>query len=239
RLGVYSSATHLAWFDAVNAYAYGPSSGPMVATELVAAAGMPRGGGVAIPFSQAQFDVVAEWFARGLPRLEETLPQDPPPMTCEPSASIEVAQHVAAMKTAGWRALNATSMMAMFGCGAQTDPKLCLQAAPLGVEQPYGGGWDLPGRGQLRVLADVTYRSSFWTRSSPDGRFIGHGAQHVPGSYVIDLQRGGAPVPVNAAYDPNWFRDNSGFVFQGGPQGRNTCAQSVLTSNPAQVTMTE
>jgi hypothetical protein len=141
------------------------------------------------------------------------------------------------MKTQGWRAVNTASMMAMHGCGAATDPKLCLTGYPLGVDQTYGTGWDLPTTGKLRVLADVTYRSSYWTRSSPDGRFISHGVANVSGSYVIDLQRGGMLVPINSTYDPNWFPDNGGFVFQGGP--RNVCAQSVLTSNPASITMNE
>jgi hypothetical protein len=237
KLGIYSSAVHLPWFEFTAARGHGAIDGPKVLAELVTAAAMPRTASSAVALTQPQFDVVAEWFARGLPRLEETLPPDPPPSACQPAVSIEVGTHVTAMKTAGWRALNQTSMMAMFGCGAATDPKLCLQTVPLGSAQPYGTGWDVPGRGKLRILADVTYASSFWTRSSPDGRFIGHGVQSVAGSYVIDLQRGGMLVPVNAAYDPNWFPDNSGFVFQGGP--RNTCGQSVLTSNPAQVAMTE
>ncbi|HWU85800.1 MAG TPA: hypothetical protein VN253_00890 [Kofleriaceae bacterium] len=237
KLGIYASAAHLPWFDVAIDYGYGASTGAMLATELVKTAGMPRSGGAAVPLSQAQFDVVAEWFVRGLPMLEQTLPQDPPPQHCDPSVSAEVAAHVTAMKTQGWRALNKTAMMAMFGCGAATDPKLCLSTVPLGSVQPYGTGWDLPGRGKLRVLADETYRSSYWTRSSPDGRFMGHGVQNVPGSYIVDLQRGGALIPIDVAYDPNWFPDNSGFVFQGGP--RNTCGQSVLTSNPTSITMTE
>jgi hypothetical protein len=140
------------------------------------------------------------------------------------------------MATMGWRAVNKTNMLAMHNCGAATDPKDCLSAEALGVDQPYGAGWDLPGRGRLRVLHDADYASSYWTRSSPDGRFIAHGVQNVPGSYVIDLQRG-VRVPISATYDPNWFPDNSGFVFQGG--ARNVCGQSVLTSNPASISMTE
>jgi hypothetical protein len=89
----------------------------------------------------------------------------------------------------------------------------------------------------MRVLADNTYVSSYWTRSSPDGRFVAHGVSTVQGSYVIDLQRDGMLVPIDTAYDPAFFPDNSGFVFQGGP--RNTCPISVLTSNPASVTMLE
>jgi len=127
--------------------------------------------------------------------------------------------------------------MAMFGCGAATDPRQCLAAIPLASAQPYGTGWDVPGRGRARVLADVGYRSSYWTRSSPDGRFLAHGVENVPGSYVLDLQRGALQVPIAATYDPSWFPDNSGFVFQGGV--RNTCGESVLTSNPTSIKMTE
>src|SRR4029077_6020332 len=131
------------------------------------------------------------------------------------------AAHVAAMHTGGWRAVNSDNLMTMFDCGAATDPKQCLADKPIGSTEPYGMGWDVPMRGQLRVLKDVTYQSSYWTRSSPDGRFVAHGVANVTGSYVIDLQRD-ALVPIDTLYDPGFFPDNSGFVFQGGP--RNTCA---------------
>ena len=233
KLGVWSTATNLPWFEFLFWRAYG-DAGPDKLVELRKAAGMPKEG---IAMTQEQFDVVAEWYARGLPMLDETLPNDPPPQTCNTAVSADVAPHVAAMATQGWRAVNKTSMMAMHGCGAATDPKQCLTAVPLGGDQTYGVGWDLPGKGHLRVLADVDYESSFWTRSSPDGRFIAHGVKNVSGSYVLDLQRDAMRVPIATQYDPNWFPDNSGFVFQGG--SRNVCGQSVLTSNPASVTMTE
>lgn len=44
-------------------------------------------------------------------------------------------------------------------------------------------------------------------------------------------------MPIDALYDPAFFPDNSGFVFQGG--SRNTCAISVLTSNPTAISMNE
>ncbi|MBA3397722.1 MAG: hypothetical protein H0T89_34175 [Deltaproteobacteria bacterium] len=233
KLGIYSTATELPWFRFAFWRAYGADATTKLA-ELTQTAGMPKQG---TPFTQPQFDIVAEWFARGLPLLEETLPQDPPPQTCDAAISADVTAHVATMKTTGWRAVNASNLMAMHGCGAATTPGGCLAGVPLGADQPYGGGWDLPGRGTLRVLADVEYASSYWTRSSPDGRFIAHGVKDVPGSYVLDLQRGAMRVPISAVYDPNWFPDNSGFVFQGG--ARNVCGQSVLTSNPASITMGE
>jgi hypothetical protein len=60
--------------------------------------------------------------------------------------------------------------------------------------------------------------------------------RNVPGSYIYDLQRK-TTVTINAAYDPAWFPDNSGFMFQGGP--RNACGQAVLTANPLEITMSE
>ncbi|MBA2544475.1 MAG: hypothetical protein H0V17_32835 [Deltaproteobacteria bacterium] len=235
KLGVFSTATDLPWFRYTMEKAYGADAVAKQA-ELEEMVGMPRGG--SIPrFTQAEFDIVAEWFARGLPTLEQSLTEDPPPDECLPGISSAVAQHVDSQKTTGWRAVNATNLMAMHGCGSATDPRDCLGSVPLGSDQAFGSGWDVDGRGRLRLLADVTYKTSFWTRSSPDGRFIAHGVKNVTGSYVYDLQRD-MPVNINAVYDPTFFPDGSGFVFQGG--SRNLCGISVLTSNPtATVTMQE
>ncbi|HLL24624.1 MAG TPA: hypothetical protein VK427_20975, partial [Kofleriaceae bacterium] len=185
KLGIYSTAANLPWFQYVFWKAYG-DAGPAKLAELQAMAGMPKG---LTPMTQGQFDILAEWYVRGLPMLDQTLPADPAPTVCTPNISSEVAPHVTAMKTTGWRAVNTANQMAMHGCGTATDPKLCLATVPLASAQPYGVGWDVPGQGRLRVLADVDYRSSYWTRSSPDGRFVGHGVQNVAGSYILDLQR--------------------------------------------------
>ena len=114
-------------------------------------------------------------------------------------------------------------MMAMFGCGAATDPKDCLA-------DKADTTWGV--HGTLRLLKDVTYQSSYWTRSSPDGRFVAHGVANVSGSYVLDLERD-ATIPIDVQYDPGFFPDNAGFVFQGG--SKNVCAMSVLTSNPVMI----
>ena len=233
KLGIYATAARLPWFQYTFWKAYGDQAPAQLAT-FQAMAGMPRDG--VTPLSQAQFDIVAEWFARGIPDLEAILPQDPAPTTCTPSISSDVAAHVSTMHTAGWRAVNSDNLMPMFGCGAATDAKQCLADKPYGSAQPYGMGWDVPSRGRLRVLKDVTYQSSYWTRSSPDGRFVAHGVADISGSYVIDLQRD-MLVPIATAYDPGFFPDGTGFVFQGG--NRNVCAMSVLTSNPASVSTNE
>jgi len=234
KLGIWASAARLPWFEYVFWKAYGADYATQRDAFLNIAA-MPHGDTVT-PLTQAQFDIVAEWFLRGQPKLDANLAQDPAPTTCTPGISSDVSAHVAALKTTGWRAVNKDNAMNMYDCGGATDPKLCLADKPLGSAQSYGTGWDVAGHGQLRVLKDVTYKSSYWTRSSPDGRFVAHGVKNTSASTIIDLQRDVA-VSVAALYDPGFFPDNSGFVFQGG--SRNTCPMSVLTSNPASIAMTE
>ena len=233
KLGIFTTASKLPWFEYTFWRAYG-DEGPAKLAQFQADAGMPKDG--IAPLTQAQFDIIAEWFMRGLPALDATLVTDPPPSSCLPGISADVSAHVAAQATTSWRSTNRINQMAMYGCGAATDPKDCLQSEPLASSFVYGEGWDIPGRGHARVLADNTYVTSYWTRSSPDGRFVAHGVSNVQGSYVIDLQRD-VLVNINTAYDPAFFPDGSGFVFQGGP--RNTCGISVLTSNPTSVTMGE
>jgi hypothetical protein len=234
KLGIYASATRLPWFDYLFWRAYGDEEGPVKLAELQADAAMPKEG--VEPFTQGEFDIVAEWYARGLPKLDDAFQPEQPSGECIQYVTNDVAQHVAEMATSGWRTVNAENMMAMYGCGSATNPRECLTDKPLAVEQPYGTQWEIAGRGRIRVLKEVTYTSSFWTRSSPDGRFVGHGVANMPGSAIIDLQRD-AIVTINASYDPAFFPDNAGFMFQGGP--RNTCAISVLTSNPSSISMNE
>ena len=118
KLGIYATAARLPWFQYTFWVAFGDDNSKL--TDFQAHAGMPKNG--VTPLTQAQFDIVAEWFVRGLPKLDTTLVTDPPPNTCEPSISADVAMHVTAMATAGWRTVNRNNNMNMFGCGAQTDP---------------------------------------------------------------------------------------------------------------------
>src|SRR4051812_17773761 len=124
KLGVFATAAKLPWFEYTFWMAYG-DEGPAKLQQFQAQAGMPKEG--ASPLTQAQFDIVAEWFVRGLPGLETTLVTDPPPSTCQAGISSDVGHHVTEQATIGWRAVNKMNQMAMFGCGAETDPRNCLQ----------------------------------------------------------------------------------------------------------------
>ena len=226
KLGVYATAARLPWFAYTFTQAFGDAA-PAQLAAFQSQAGMPRGG--MTPLTQAQFDVVAEYFARGLPLLETVVGQDPPPDTCTSGISAAVGAHVAAMATTGWKQVNADNHMDMYDCGAATDPRQCLADKP-------ATAFAAAGHGTVRTLAPLAYQTAYWTRSSPDGRFVGHGVANINGGNIVDLQRG-VTITVAADYDPAFFPDNTGFAFQGG--SRNLCPMSVLTSNPLHIALTE
>jgi len=173
---------------------------------------------------QPDVDLVLSWAARGMPLVDEQVTGGG--MRCVPTISADVAAHVAAMETEGWAVLNRDRGLAMYGCEAGQVGVDCLSLLPLSTEVAYGDGWAIDG--DLRILFETDYTSSFWTRSSADGRFIGQGGGSVRNSSVIDLERG-VVIPIDALYDPGFFPDNSGFVFQGvGSGGGGFCNQTLL-----------
>ncbi len=233
--GIYSSAAGLPWWEYVFRLAYGPSEWQAQYDEFRGRVEMPRG--ELARFTQGQLDIVAEWFARGLPRLEDVVAEDPPPPPCTGEIQPRVATHVAAMATAGWRALNRDDGLLMHGCGAATDPRDCLATYPRSSERAWASGWTgVAPATTIRILRTNSYASSYWTRSSADGRFVSHGGGQVANATVIDLAQN-REIPAHAFYDPGFFPDNSGFIIQG--SGGSFCRQSLLTSSPSQITFNE
>jgi hypothetical protein len=234
RLGIYTTAASLGWFRAIIQIAYGGNWAPRYA-DWTSRMLMPRNQPELL--TQDEFDIVAEWFARGLPELDNVLTETPPTDDCVGTIDPAVGTHVAQMQTEGWRALNVEAGLTMLGCAGAASARDCLTSYPLASTTAFGQTW---GNAQpattLRVLHQYNYNSSFWTRSSADGRFVAHGGGAGGGATIIDLQRN-VRLPASAMYDPGFFPDNSGFVLQGG--ARPWCRQSVLTANPAQVTFTE
>jgi hypothetical protein len=232
HLGVYASAAHLPWFEYTFEQAYGATAEEEfdAFTDRIA---MPRAGYA--PFTQEQFDIVAEWFARGLPLLEELVPIDPGPGGCTETIGAEIPAHVAAMATQGWDEVNEANGILMYGCAGAETPRDCLATLPLAGDSPFSEGWNVLDGSVLHVLRTINYQSSYWTRSSADGRFVAHGRQGGS-STILDLQTG-AEIQTTAFYDPGFFPDNSAFAFQG--SGTKLCDQSLLTSQPASINYSE
>ncbi len=237
KAGIYAAAAHLGWFQDTFKQAFdGDANADTWAIEygrFKNRVSMPKGNHPR--FAQAEFDIVAEWVIRGLPKAAQYLPADTGPATCTPSISAAVATHTTAMTTQGWEAINRSAGMAMFGCGASTDPKQCLKTLPEAKTKPYGATW--ANGSTLRVLDELDFNTYYWTRSSPDGRFVANGSTGA-GSVITDLQSG-KDINVEAAYDPGFFPDNKAWIFQGTPIGPGFCQMSLLTSNPDSINFSE
>jgi hypothetical protein len=227
RLGFYAVGAGLPWFEYLFELGH-PDGGAVMFEDFKNRVWMPRGGHE--PFTQSEFDVVAEWVARGLPQLDELLP-DGNTGTCTPSITPGVAAHVDALATTGWAAVNAENGIAMLGCAGTTDPRDCLTSFPDNESETYAAGWDddLPAQ-TIRILKETNFSSSYWTRSSADGRYVAMGGDSDAGggSTIIDLTDSSL-IGTAAYYDPGFFPDNSGFAFQG--ERAYFCNQSILATD--------
>ncbi len=235
RLGVFSAAANLPWFQHVFQRA-GGADATAAHQQFVSRVGMPPP--MVAQITQPQFDILAEWFLRGVPQLDAQLPDDPRPETCTPGVSADVGRYLTSIRTTNWTVRNRERNLLMHGCNGATNARGCLASVPRANTTTFGATWEhMPGA-TLRVLHTTDYQSSFWTRSSADGRFISHGVRgSSPSVAFIDLQANRV-IRGSANYDPSFFPDNSGFAMHG--MGAFVCEQSVLTmGTPASIAFTE
>src|ERR1700709_512610 len=82
--------------------------------------------------------------------------------------------HLTKMATEGWGARLADAATPMYGCG-DGGTAACLTDKP-----DITADWTAPGADQvLRKMRDVPFRSHWWIRSSPDGKFTGFGLNNA------------------------------------------------------------
>lgn len=233
QLGIYAAGGHLPWFTYAFARARGAAYGPELERFLTRAAMPPGGDG---GWTQGEFDIVTEWFQRGTPHVEDILSGSVPGV-CTDRIGPEIATIVADSATTGWTARNEAAGILMHGCAGAASVRECLGDYPEASTLSIADGWSVVPGSTARILFETDYNSSYWTRSSADGRFVAHGGGRSSGASVIDLFRGVA-IGVDASYDPGFFPDNSGMMFQGG--GTSVCATSVLTTgSPTHLTLSE
>lgn len=237
KLGIYAASVHLTDLQTLFKNAY-PATAPgntsttwlREYTKLKQTVSMPRGNYAKL--TADEFAGVVDWFGKGLPALDDVLPEATPPQNCVENWSAELDAHVASMKTAGWAATNRDKGMSMFGCNGASDALGCLADFPLSSDKDFAQGWAV-APGTLRILRDLSFHTTFWSRSSSSGRFVAAG-----GVKVIDLQQN-LEIPVEASYDPGFFPDDSGFLFQGTPVGAGICSLSLLTRSPMSINFHE
>ena len=237
KLGIYAAGAHLTDMQTLFKNAY-PATAPgnnattwlRQYTKFKQTVSMPRGNYEKLDADG--FAAITGWFAAGLPALDDVLPEATPPATCVENWTPDLDAHIARMKTEGWSAVNRDKGMSMFGCNGATDTLSCLATFPLSTDKDFAQGWAVNG-GSLRVLRDLGFHTTFWSRSSASGRFVAAG-----GVKIIDLQQN-LEIPVEASYDPGFFPDDSGFLFQGTSRGAGICNFSLLTRSPSQITFAE
>lgn len=237
KLGVYAASAHLPELQTLFKKAYPADAPGNTATtwlreysKLKQTVSMPRGNYPKL--AADEFSAIADWFQKGLPALDEVLPEATPPSSCVENWSAELDAHVARMKTEGWAAVNRDKGMTMFGCAGASDALGCLTTFPASADKDFAQGWAVGGA-TLRILRDLGFHTTFWSRSSSSGRFVAAG-----GVKVIDLQQN-LEIPVEASYDPGFFPDDSGFLFQGTPVGAGICNLSLLNRSPASINFHE
>jgi hypothetical protein len=221
KLGIYSTGVQYGPFRDLFRKAYGEDTWLIPYLQFKARVGMPKGGHPKL--SQREYAVLDKWFAQGLPNIGEVINEPSAPTTCQSSFNTAgVNSHLSDMTFDGWAAVNVDNGINMFGC-ATADPAQCFSNGFANRNSSWGNGI-----GTIREVRELGFRSSFWTRSSPDGRFIGNGGGSSLGSTITDMVTG-VDIPIDASYDPGFFPDNSGFIFQGATGGAGICPNSVLT----------
>lgn len=190
--------------------------------------------------SAAEFEKVIGWVEKGMPKLEELLIEEPRPTTCTDDFA-GLKDHVLAVRSTSWAAVNRDSRMPMFAC-SNDKPLECFNQKTADGKEIFpesrsvktSKSWS-PGEDNFRILRALDYKTFFWMRSSADGRFVANGGGpriEGTGAVIADLAAALDPagpktrdIGVNASYDPDFFPANQGFMFQGG--GR-FCSLSLL-----------
>jgi hypothetical protein len=139
--------------------------------------------------------------------------------------------------------------MAMFACQGGGDPKSTCFTDQAKYPQYTTHGTEIRSQSAqsggvrlIRIKDLNTKNTAFWTRSSPDGRFVGNGVvgpaannSNNPDMFgIIDDLKVGKTIRVEAAYDPGFSPDNQWFTFHGLHQGNDGvvfCPTSMLQGN--------
>ncbi|WP_394842057.1 hypothetical protein LZC95_33890 [Pendulispora brunnea] len=187
----------------------------------------------------SEYETVLTWVGKKLPKLDELLPDTGRPTSCTDDFE-KLATHARKMRTAGWAAVNRDNRVPMFACSTR-NPLECFSQKlagkdvfPNAKDTTFAKTWAAPGS-TVRVLRELSYKGFYWTRSSADGRFVGSGVSDggEDSAVVSDLEAAlhgsTRDIWVNANYDPSFYPDNEGFLFQGNGAGAAYCKQSLLT----------
>jgi hypothetical protein len=196
--------------------------------------------------SAGEYNAIATWLDKGMPKVAQLIPEEARPTTCTDDFE-QLKAHAIQIKSKSWASVNKDNRVPMFACDAGSKAIDCFKQQFRGKDifadangKDYGKQWGQDGS-TVRVLRELAYQTFYWTRTSADGRFVANGMSGggSDGAVIADLAAALDPagpktrdIGASARYDPDFWPDNKGFMFQGTPNGGVYCAQSLLT-NPA------
>ena len=195
------------------------------------AVSMPKSGKV---LSEADFQTALTWLMRETPGKDKFLLHDGPQVCASATETFigaGIKAHVKRMSEdgEGWMAKNQSNGLKMFGCEGNS----CFQTKLAGADVFPIVPNILSGAGEVRLLHTLDAKSTYWTRSSADGRYVSWGAK--PRSVIVDLMpklqgKDVHKITVEADYDPAFTPDNLSFMYQGAAHGSRLCNQSMLAN---------
>jgi hypothetical protein len=191
-----------------------------------------------------EYETIMQWVDKGMPKLAEMIPEEPRPTSCTDDFT-QLRAHAIEIKNKSWESQNIDARVPMFACDASDASLDCFSQKrdgkdifPSAATLDYAKSWAI-NNSTVRILRELQYKTYFWMRQSADGRFVANGVSGggEDRAAIADLApalTGGAPRDIwaTASYDPDFWPDNKGFMFQGTSNGATFCAQSLL-ENPA------
>lgn len=189
--------------------------------------------------SPGQYEAVLTWMQKGLPELKTLISDEGRPTSCVEDFS-KLKDHATKVRPRSWATINKEARIKMFACSPDAAPVDCFKQQVGGkpvfpdVETIDVGAKWTKRFGTVRVAQDLgELRTSFWSRTSSDGRFFAVGGRP---SLIIDLAAALDPagahvrqIKVSAPFDPDFFPGNQAFMYQStGVGGAAICAQSLL-----------
>ena len=236
KIGVFSAGAQFPYFRKLFEAAFGDQGG-IEYSKFLARVSMPKGSHP--PFSAEEFATVVKWFVdENIGGLSAVMPEAPRPETCAdvtafagltangvPADDSWFASHLDDMEFEGWHARNVEDGINMVGCDS-TDGTGCFQGYT-------DSGFAARAEDTAIVAATFDFDTSYWMRTSADGRFIGNGGGGADTNFnatVTDVIAD-RDIGVRGSYDPGFFPNNKGFIMQG--SGAGLCGQSVLSNTDA------
>ncbi len=259
KLGFYRAGARSEQMKTMFRKAFGAATGPAKHLEFSEPAIMPQKLSTN-QMNDDDFKVLKAWVLGGMKKLDEAYGGDTNTgeNVCVDKVDAELIENAVKMKTEGWGWKNVNNeQISMFGCPETegeyeelVSPLACFQDDakwPQAHQKDYAKGWAerfTPGGSQLtqriRILKELPFESTYWARSSADGRFSGSGLRNGEGNgalppgaqsagYIVDLKDPNRPViGVSGPYDPGFFPDNKGFTFMTGEDGAFFCNQALI-----------